>query len=41
MAISGDTHLAVDTMIQISDGDTLQLYACPVSPSHPHTARVQ
>jgi len=28
-------------MIQISDGDTLQLYACPVSPSHPHTARVQ
>lgn len=28
-------------MIMIGDMDSLQLYACPVSPSHPHTARLQ
>jgi hypothetical protein len=28
-------------MIRIGDNDTLQLYACPVSPSHPHAARLQ
>jgi hypothetical protein len=28
-------------MIQIGDSETLQLYACPVDPGHPHTARLQ
>lgn len=28
-------------MIQIGDNETLQLYACPVSPGHPHTALLQ
>jgi hypothetical protein len=28
-------------MIRIGDGDTLQLYVCPVDPGHPHTARLQ
>jgi len=28
-------------MIQIGDLETLQLYACPLDPGHPHTARLQ
>jgi len=28
-------------MIQIGDLETLQLYACPVDPGHPHTAQLQ
>lgn len=28
-------------MITIGDNDTLQLYACPASPAHPHAVRLQ
>ena len=33
--------LSQSTMIRISDNDHLQLYTCPASPDHPHTALVQ
>ncbi|MFI5660020.1 hypothetical protein [Streptomyces sp. NPDC051684] len=28
-------------MLQVADAATLQLYACPTDPNHPHQARVQ
>jgi hypothetical protein len=37
----GAPRPAHPTMIQISDLDTLQLYACRASPGHPYTELVQ
>ncbi|MFJ8932017.1 hypothetical protein ACIRLA_36150 [Streptomyces sp. NPDC102364] len=32
---------ATPTLVTIGDGHNLQIYACPTSPQHPHTASVQ
>jgi hypothetical protein len=40
-AYVGTTRPQLPSMIQIGDMDRLQFYACPASPDHPHTERVQ
>lgn len=37
----GAPHPARPAMVQIADDSSLQLYACPASPDHPHTELIQ
>ena len=37
----GTSRPQLPSMIQIADMNRLQFYACPASPDHPYTERVQ